>query len=107
MHERVHDGVTERGLAQRRGDLALDHLASEIVERIFTLRPSGVARGVALERRPKVAATVTQHHDRACRRIDQRRARVGLHRGIISRERERGAQVEAVARGGRAHGGEY
>ena len=101
------DGVAERGFAQRRRDLAFDHLAGEIVERIFALPPSGVARRVPLERRPEIAAAIAEHHDRARRRIDERRARLGLNRRVIARERDCGAQVKPVERGGRANRGEY
>src|SRR5438067_1779359 len=77
----------------------LDHVAGEVVERIFTLPPSRIARRVTLERCPEIPAAIAQYHDRTRRRIDERRARIGLHRGVILREWERGKEVEPVARG--------
>ena len=70
VHERMNDGVAERGIAERLGDFAIDHLAGEVVERIFALPPSRIARRMPRKRRPEIAAAIAEHHDRARRRID-------------------------------------
>jgi hypothetical protein len=103
----MNDDIAERGFTERRGDLALYHFVGEVVERVFALPPSGIARRMPLERYPKIAAAVAEHHDRTRRRIDARRARFGPDCRVIARERDRGAKVETVARGGRANRGEY
>src|ERR1700730_17924601 len=74
-HERVNGGASQARCAEWGGDLALDHFAGEVGERIFAVPPSGVARGGAFDRVPKRAAAVADYHDRPCERIDRRGAR--------------------------------
>src|SRR5579864_3180095 len=63
-------------------NVALDYFTSEVVQRIRAIPPSGITRGVGLERIPERAAAVADHHDRASIGIDRRRARNFSDRGI-------------------------
>src|SRR5215472_9938456 len=69
-HKWMHDRIVERGFAQRSRNSAFDQFACEVVERVIAREPSRMTLGVTLERLPKRAAAVAQHHDRTGRWID-------------------------------------
>src|SRR5271155_1882256 len=102
VHEGVDGGASQTRFANGRGEVALDHVAGEVVEWIFAIPPSGVARWLRLERGPQRPSAVADDDDRSGRGIDRRCARNLLDRGVVTRDGSRRNQVESVRCGGAA-----
>src|SRR5207253_2383204 len=59
--EGINSPITHPGGPNRRRDLSLDDLASEIVERIVPLEPARIARRVGLEASPEVTTAIADY----------------------------------------------
>src|SRR5271170_3589735 len=102
VHERIDGGASQARFANGRGEVALDHFAGEVVERIFAIPPSGIARCVRLERGPQRTSAVADDDDRSGRGIDRRCARNLLDGSVVTRDGSRRNQVKSVRSGGAA-----
>src|SRR5713101_3933000 len=98
-HKRIDGRALDACRSSRGYDVALDHLAGEIVEGIVALAPSGVLHGMGSEGAPESAAAIADHDNRTGAGENRGRTHRGRCGKIVAVGRDRSDEVEAVGRG--------